>query len=103
MMKETPVCPTKTITGREIAALLNPRLAVLVTCCDLAGEPNVFTVAWQTPLSHRPPLVGISVGCTRYSHRLISDTGEFVVNIVGRRLKKRWRLAARTPVPSTIK
>ena len=78
----------KTVTGREIAALLNPRLAVLVTCCDAYGKPNVLTVAWQTPLSHTPPLLGISVCHTRYSHRLIQNQGEFVVNVVGEDLRK---------------
>ncbi len=73
----------KTIRGREIAALLHPRPAVLVTCCDANESPNILTIAWHTPLSHDPPLVGISVGTTRYSHRLISQVGEFVINIVG--------------------
>jgi len=72
----------KPVTGRDIAALLNPRLAVLVTCCDTNGQPNVLTVAWHTPLSHQPPLVGISVGQTRYSNHLIQSQGEFVINIM---------------------
>ena len=73
----------KSVTGRDIAAMLNPRLAVLVTCCDAAGKPNVLTVAWHTPLSHQPPLVGISIGHTRYSHRLIQEQGQFVIHVMG--------------------
>jgi len=72
----------KLIQGREIAALLNPRPVVLVTCCDAACTPNVLTVAWHTPLSHDPPLVGISIDTRRYSHGLIQKRGEFVLNIV---------------------
>ncbi len=71
------------VTGRDIAALLNPRLALLVTCCDKAGKPNVLSVIWHTPLSHEPPLVGISLGLNRYSRPLISGTGEFVLNVIG--------------------
>ncbi len=71
------------ITQNEFAALLNPRPAVLVTCCDAAGTPNVLTMIWLTPLSHDPPLVGISIGLTRMSHALVEDTGEFVINVVG--------------------
>ncbi|MCA9962460.1 MAG: flavin reductase family protein [Anaerolineales bacterium] len=78
--------PLKTVTGRDIAALLNPRLAVLVTCCDLENKPNILTVAWHTPLAHRPPMLGISIGHTRYSHALIKERGEFAVNIVGQSL-----------------
>jgi flavin reductase (DIM6/NTAB) family NADH-FMN oxidoreductase RutF len=73
---------TKPIRGREVSALLNPRPAVLVTCCDAEGKPNVFSLAWHTPLSHVPLLMGISVARAHLSHALIELTGEFVVNIV---------------------
>lgn len=71
------------VTGRDISALLNPRPVVLVTCCDSAGTPNVMSAAWLTPISHDPPIVGISIGLNRHSHHLIEQTGEFVLNIVG--------------------
>ncbi|MBI9045061.1 MAG: flavin reductase family protein [Anaerolineaceae bacterium] len=72
----------KNILDRDIAALLNPRLALLVTCGDQNGKNNILTIAWHSPLSHRPPLVGISVGKTRHSLTLIREFGEFVLNIV---------------------
>jgi len=72
----------KTVRGREIPALLNPRPAVLVTCCDAEGIPNALSLVWHTPLSHDPPLVGISVAKSRYSYGLIEESGEFVINIV---------------------
>jgi flavin reductase (DIM6/NTAB) family NADH-FMN oxidoreductase RutF len=75
--------PMRTILGREIAALLNPRPLVLVTCCDAQGRPNVMTAAWQTPLSHEPPLLGVSIDLRRYSHALLQQVGELVVNVVG--------------------
>lgn len=71
------------INPNEFAALLNPRPAVLVTCCDSEGKPNVLTLIWLTPLSHDPPLVGISVGLTRFSRAMVKATGEFVINVVG--------------------
>ncbi|MBN1538346.1 MAG: flavin reductase family protein [Anaerolineales bacterium] len=80
--KTNPQINYKTITGRDFAALLHPRPAILVTCCDTSGVSNILTIAWHTPLSYDPPLVGISVGVTRYSHSLISQVGEFVINIV---------------------
>jgi len=73
----------KILQNTQFGGLLNPRLALLVTCCDTKGESNVLTIAWHTPLSHHPPLLGISVGITRYSHQLIESTGEFAVNILG--------------------
>ena len=77
----------KMIRGRQIAALLNPRLAILVTSCDDHGVPNVLTIAWHTPLSHDPPLLGISVDFRRYSHELIQKSGEFVLNIVSQQFQ----------------
>jgi len=91
-MKCETVSFNKEITGRDIAALLNPRLAILVTCGDASDRPNVLTVAWHTPLSHQPPLVGISIGDSRYSHHLIAETGEFVINIVGDAFKDAVKL-----------
>lgn len=72
----------KTVQGRDIAALLNPRPVVLVTCCDAEGTPNALSLAWLTPLSYDPTLVGISVAKSRYSYGLIEESGEFVINIV---------------------
>jgi len=38
-------------------------------------------VAWITPVSKNPPLIAMSIGKTGHSHRLIEETGEFLVNI----------------------
>ena len=73
----------KPIKGRNFSRLLNPRSTLLVTCCDTAGRPNVLSVAWHSPLSGDPPLVGISIAPTRYSHELITSNEEYVINIVG--------------------
>jgi hypothetical protein len=56
------------VKGRDIAALLNPRPVVLITCCDRAGMPNVLSVAWTTPVSHEPPIIAVSIAPNRYSH-----------------------------------
>jgi len=57
-----------------------PTQAVLVTCNDENGKTNIITIAWHTTISKDPPLYGISVAPKRYSHDLISKSGEFVVN-----------------------
>ena len=61
--------------------LLHPRHTVLVTCKSKAGKANIITLAWSMPTSFRPPMLAISVAPRRFSHRLISETGEFVVNV----------------------
>lgn len=61
--------------------LLHPRHVVMVTCCDREGRANAITLAWSMPTSFNPPMVVISVAPSRFSHRLIEETGEFVVNV----------------------
>ncbi|RLF15167.1 MAG: flavin reductase family protein [Thermoprotei archaeon] len=61
--------------------LLHPRHVVIVTCCDREGRANAITLAWSMPASFNPPMVVVSIAPARYSHRLIEETGEFVVNV----------------------
>ena len=61
--------------------LLHPMHTVLVSCVDKTGKPNVLPLAWAMPTSHDPPLVAVSIGLNKYSHALIEETREFVVNL----------------------
>ncbi len=61
--------------------LLHPRNVVMVSCTDKAEKTNIITLAWSMPTSSNPPLVAISVAPQRYSHGLIEETKEFVVNV----------------------
>lgn len=61
--------------------LLHPRHVVMVSCIDKTDGANIVTLAWSMPTSSDPPLVAISVSPRRYSHRLIEETKEFVVNV----------------------
>ena len=66
--------------------MLYPLPVVLVTCSDGKENSNIFTVAWTGTVCSDPPMVSISVRPQRYSHSLIHDTGEFVINLTTRRL-----------------
>jgi len=61
--------------------LLHPRHTVLVSCIDKTGRGNIITLAWSMPTSIDPPMVVISIAPKRLSHRMIEETGEFVVNV----------------------
>lgn len=52
---------------------------VLVTCTQ--KNDNIIPVGMCNLVSFSPPLIMISVGHTRYSHQIIKDSREFVVNI----------------------
>jgi flavin reductase (DIM6/NTAB) family NADH-FMN oxidoreductase RutF len=60
--------------------LLYPRQVILATSRS-GGKSNIITLGWHCPLSFKPPLVGISVGKTRFSHSLIQNEREFVISI----------------------
>lgn len=62
------------------ATLLSPVPPVLVSC-GTVENPNVLTVAWTGILSSQPPKTYISVRPERYSHGLIREGGEFVLNL----------------------
>lgn len=63
------------------ANLLNPVPAVLISCCDEEGKPNVMTAAWAGTVCSDPVMVSVSIRKNRYSHDLIEKSGEFVMNL----------------------
>lgn len=68
------------------ATLLYPVPAVLVSCQGAETRPNIITVAWAGTIASDPPMLSISVSPLRYSHRIIHETREFVVNLPTERL-----------------
>lgn len=63
------------------STLLNPVPAVMVTCADKYGKPNIITLAWAGTINSEPPMLSISVRKERYSYGLIKERGQFVVNL----------------------
>ena len=66
---------------RRPTASLYPVPVVLVTSADQDGKPNIITIAWAGVVCSQPPMVGIAIRPSRYSHQLISRSQELVVNI----------------------
>ena len=76
-----------------ISTILNPVPVVMVSCAgkdikDDAQRPNIITIAWAGTVNSEPPMVTISVRKSRHSHKLISETKEFVINLVNKGLAK---------------
>lgn len=61
--------------------MLYPVPPVLVSCRNKKGESNFLTVAWAGTVCSTPPMLSISVRAERYSHPMIVESGEFVVNL----------------------
>lgn len=95
------------------STILYPVPAVLVSCGT--EKPNIITLAWVGTLCSDPPAVGIGVRAERYSHGLIAEAGEFVVNLpradqvdvvdycghVSGRDVDKWAECGLTPVPAS--
>lgn len=62
------------------ATLLSPLPAALVTC-GTVEKPNVLTIAWTGIINSSPAMTYISVRPERWSHHLIEESGEFVINV----------------------
>lgn len=92
-----------------------PTSLVLATCVSADGKPNIITLGMYMPISRRPPLVTIGVSPRRHSHKLIEETGEFVINVPSENLVKetvfcgsvsggdhdKFAEAELTPIPAT--
>ena len=64
--------------------LLAPVPVVMVSCARQGEKPNIVTIAWAGTVNSDPPMCSVSVRKERYSHDIIRDSGEFVVNLCGR-------------------
>lgn len=66
--------------------MLYPLPAVMVSCQRKGERPNILTVAWAGTICSDPVMVSISVRKERYSHDIICETGEFVINLTTKNL-----------------
>ncbi len=72
------------------STMLNPTPVVLVSCADLnkPEQRNMITLAWAGTINSDPPMVSISIRKERYSHDLIRNSGEFVVNLADEKMAR---------------
>ena len=66
--------------------MLYPLPAVMVSCQRPEEKTNIITVAWSGTINTNLPMLYISVRKSRYSYDIIRETGEFVVNLVTKKL-----------------
>ena len=68
--------------------MVYPVPAVMVSLMDKNGKANIITVAWTGTVCSDPPMAYISVRKERYSHPILMETGEFVINLTTEKLAK---------------
>lgn len=62
--------------------MLYPVPVVMVSCQSKGERPNIITAAWCGTTCSSPAMVYVSIRPERYSHHMIKESGEFVVNLV---------------------
>ena len=67
------------------STMLGPLPAVMVSCGDMQNS-NIITIAWVGIACSQPTRVYISVRPDRYSHHLIKESGEYVINLTSEKL-----------------
>ena len=96
--------------------MVYPLPAALISCGIFGGKINLLTVSWLGTICSDPPMCYISVRPNRFSHEMISETGEFVINLTTADMAKatdwcgvksgrdhdKFKECALTPVPATI-
>ena len=56
-----------------------PEQIVIALAKERSGKVNPITLGWTMLTSHKPPMMAISIGLTRYSLEVIREAGEFVI------------------------
>ena len=98
--------------------MMAPLPAALISVADKNGNSNLLTAAWTGIINSEPPMTYVSIRKERFTHHMIKETGEFVINLTtkdmvrgtdlcgvksGRDVNK-WELAGFTPVKAaTVK
>ncbi len=116
---ELPATPAKPKKVLKAQTALYPMPAVVVSSAgDVDGKrrENLVTLAWSGIACSEPPAITIAVRKNRFSHGLITSSGEFVVNVaradqawavdlcgnISGREADKWALAKLTPAPGTV-
>lgn len=60
--------------------LLAPVPAVMVSCGSME-ESNILTIAWTGIVNSIPPKTYVSIRPERFSHKIIKESGTFIINL----------------------
>ncbi len=71
----------------RVNRLINHGPTILVTS-KYQEKANIMTAAWCMPVSHKPPMVAVSIGLKRFSHELILQSREFAIYVPHSKLLK---------------
>jgi flavin reductase (DIM6/NTAB) family NADH-FMN oxidoreductase RutF len=58
-----------------------PLPATMLSCQIGDERPNIITLSWVGVLCSEPPQIGVGIRPARFSHAIVKESGEFVINI----------------------
>lgn len=70
------------VTGRDVAALLDPRPTLVVGSVGRRDEVGMATIIWATPISHEPPMVAFSLRARSHTMGCIQKSKCFSLNVL---------------------
>lgn len=72
------------------STMLNPTPVILLSCAEKEQpeKRNLITLAWAGTVNSEPPMISVSIRKDRYSHHMVKDSGEFVINLVDEKMCK---------------
>ncbi len=65
----------------NLNSFINPEPYTIVSCRDKDGKDNALSIGFVANVGMDPTIIMIAVREERYSHHIIKESGEFVVNI----------------------
>lgn len=65
----------------EIKTYIEPKPKIIVSCRGKDGRENALVVAYCGNCSYDPPMVMVGIVPSRYSYKLIKESGCFVINL----------------------
>jgi flavin reductase (DIM6/NTAB) family NADH-FMN oxidoreductase RutF len=68
--------------------MIYPLPALMVSCGEDEKEYNILTASWVGTLCSEPPMCYVSIRPNRHSHKIISKTKAFVLNLTTEFLAK---------------
>jgi flavin reductase (DIM6/NTAB) family NADH-FMN oxidoreductase RutF len=83
-----PYPTMKSVDPSDAFAMFKPESVVFVISSGKDGRPSGMAAAWVTRCSMQPPMLAVSVGKSRYTHKLIRESKEFVIAVPNKELEK---------------
>ncbi len=76
--------------------LVAPRPIALIVTVDKRDRINAAPMSFITPVEMDPPIIAFSTGYDGDTYKNISETGEFVVGMVGEKIKKEMHVCSKS-------